>query len=168
MTGKRRLCRMIASLAVALTFTAAPAASQQVSPATLGAARELVELRGAANMFDSIVGGVVEQGMGLLMQTNPGLAKDLQDVSVIIRKDLAPRRGELVGEVAKIYAQRFNEAELKEALAFYKTPVGRKLLAEEPMILDQSFALMQQWASRLSEQVLDRYRAEMKKRGHTL
>lgn len=166
--GMKRMRELAAGIIVALSVLGGPAVAQQPSAASLAMARELVEIRGAAGMFDTLVSGVVEQGMGLFMQSNPSLSKDLQEVANLIRKELAPRRSELTTEVARIYAQRFTEAELKETVTFYKTPLGRKILLEEPGIVDQSFSMMQQWANKLSEHVLDRYRAEMKKKGHNL
>ena len=56
-----------------------------------------------------------------------------------LRDGISPPRGEdLLNEVAKLYAARFTEQELKDALAFYKTPLGRKMLTEEPRVLDRA------------------------------
>ena len=55
-----------------------------------------------------------------------------------------------------------------EALAFYKTPLGRKMVSEEPKILDQSLKDAKAWADRLSEEVIGMFRAEMKKKGHDI
>jgi hypothetical protein len=71
-------------------------------------------------------------------------------------------------QVATLYAHQFSESELKEAVTFFKTPLGRKITNQEPVILDQSFAYMQQWANNLSEEVVKRFAAEMKKKGHDL
>lgn len=144
------------------------AQAQEPSASAVAAARELVDLRGGAKMFDSVVPGVVEQAKAVFLQSNPALSKDLEDVAARLRADFAPRRAELIAEVARIYAQRFSEQEMKEAIAFYKTSLGRKIVAEEPIIIDQSFVRMQQWANKFSEEVLTRYRAEMKKKGHDL
>ena len=35
-----------------------------------------------------------------------------------------------MAEVAKLYAARFTEQELKDLLAFYNSPVGKKIVAE--------------------------------------
>ena len=53
-------------------------------------------------------------------------------------------------------------------MAFYKTPVGRKMLAEEPRAIEQSLKAAQDWAVRFSDVVLERFRAEMKKKGYNL
>jgi hypothetical protein len=85
-----------------------------------------------------------------------------------LRSEYQPRTDEMTNEVVRLYAQRFSEQELKEAVAFYKTPTGKKLLEEEPKILDETYARLQQWATRLQSEVMTRVRAEMKKRGHNL
>ena len=73
-----------------------------------------------------------------------------------------------MAEAAKFYAQRFTEAELKELVTFYKSPLGKKMVAQEPQALDDTFSYVQQWAPRVGEDVMNRFRAEMKKKGHNL
>ena len=142
--------------------------AQQPSPAAVALGRELVELKGGAGMFDPIVANVVEQTKGALLQTNPQLSKDLNDVSTQLRNEFAPRRAELISEAGRLYAVAFTEAELKDMVTFYKSPLGKKMLEREPVVLDQTFNFMQQWAPRVGEEVMNRFRAEMKKKGHNL
>jgi hypothetical protein len=96
------------------------------------------------------------------------LGKPLSDVAGKLRADIGERGTELVNQAARLYAVRFTEQELKDALAFYKTPLGRKMVEEEPKILDQSLKDAQVWADKLSEEVIGRFRTEMKKLGHDL
>ena len=158
----------VAALALAMLALVGSARAQEPSANAVAMAKELIQLKGAQAMWEPIIPGVLEQAKGVLLQTNPGLVKDLNEVTAKLRTELAPRRDELFNDVARLYAQRFTEAELKDALAFYKTPLGKKLIAEEPRVLDESVTRMQQWANRFSEDVLARIRSEMKKRGHNL
>jgi hypothetical protein len=161
-----------ATLALAVAAFAAPALAQQParapSPATMTAARELMELKGARNLAEPVIVGVIEQTKGIILQTNPALGKDLDEVGAQMRVEYALRTTELTNEIVRLYAQRFTEQELKEAVAFYKTPLGRKIIAEEPRILDESYARIQVWANKLSDEAMGRMRSEMKKRGHNL
>jgi hypothetical protein len=147
-------------------------ASVQAQPApsasALATARELVETKGGGAMFDPVIISVVEQTKGALLQTNPQLAKDLNDVATQLRTEFAPRRDELMAQAAKFYAERFSEQELKDLLAFYKSPLGKKMTQIEPQVLDQTFNYVQDWGQRTSEQVMNRFRAEMKKKGHNI
>ena len=156
-----------ALLGLALVVAAA-AQAQQPSPAALASARELMELKGVKSLVEPVVSGVIQQTTGTILQTNPGLTKDLQEVSTQLRNEYQPRVAEMTNEIVQLYAQRFNEQELKDAIAFYKSAAGKKMLAEEPRILDATYARLQQWAMQFQGEVMNRVRAEMKKRGHNL
>ena len=85
-----------------------------------------------------------------------------------MRTDLQPRFGEISNEVAVLYAKNFTEQELKDILAFYKTPAGQKLLKAQPNIIASSMDFARNWANKLSEEVVVKMREEMKKKGHNL
>ena len=154
--------------AVLLALLAGPTHAQQATPAAIAAAKELLELKGAAQMFDPVVTGVIEQTKGVLQQTNPQLSKDLTDVGKQLGIEFAPRRAEVIDAAARAYATRFTEQELKDVVAFYKSPAGKKMLTQEPLVLDETFGFVQQWQGRIGEDVMNRFRAEMKKKGHNL
>ena len=152
-------CRLLAGVALAQP---AP------SPAAVAAARELVELKGGTAMFDPVIVSMIEQTKNALLQTNPQLAKDLNDVGTQLRNEFGPRRDELMAQAAKLYAGRFTEQEIKDMVTFYKSPLGKKMIVQEPQVLDETFSFVQQWAPAVGEQVMNRFRAEMKKKGHNL
>jgi uncharacterized protein len=155
-------------LGFALAASIGAAVAQQPSATAIATAKELITVKGAVALYEPLVRGVIEAAKGVFLQTNPTLGKDLNEVAAKLRTDYAPRGAEVMNDVAKLYASRFTEQELKDALAFYKSPLGRKMVKEEPEILDQSMRNAQNWADRLSEEVINKMRAEMKKRGHDI
>jgi len=157
---------MIACLAFAHEVRAQAAA--QPSASAVATAREIVEAKGALTMFDSVIVGVIQYHKDVLLQSNPTLQKDLDDVSARLSAEFAPRRAAVQAEIARAYASRFSEAELKELLAFYRTALGKKVITEEPKAVDDATKRVDQWASKFAEEVLTRIRAEMKKKGHNL
>src|SRR5262245_29968348 len=161
-------CAALLALGLALTLGVAAAAAQQPSASAVATAKEVITAKGAGGLYSPLVSGVIERTKGVLLQTNPMLSKDLNEVAAKLHKDYAPRSAEILNEVAKLYASRFTEQELKDALAFYKSPLGRKLVTEEPNILDQSMKTAQTWAEGLSQEIIAKMRAEMKKRGHDI
>jgi hypothetical protein len=160
--------RFLAIAAVLMSLCASAAQAQAPTPAALATARELIQTKGGSAMFDPVIVSMVEQTKGALLQTNPQLAKDLNDVAVQLRTEFAARKSELLDHTAKLYADRFSEQELKDLLAFYKSPLGKKMTTIEPQVLDETFNYIQQWGQRTSEEVMTRFRAEMKKKGHNL
>src|ERR1700730_5318177 len=143
-------------------------AQQRPSPAALAAANELVTIKGAKTLYEPLIVGVVEKAKGMFLQTNPMLGKDLNDVAANLRNEFAPRATEVMNATARLYADRFTEQELKDTVAFYKSALGRKLLSTEPAIADESVRAAAHWAEKLSEEIMSRMRAEMKKRGHEI
>jgi uncharacterized protein len=173
-----RLCThhvMAALIALFVIGIVRPALAQapatpgpQPSPAALLLAKQIVDIKGVQNIFAPLVRGVVEKTKNMFMQTNFMWANDLNQVAAIEEKQLAPRVNELVDATARMYAQHFTEAELKQLLEFYQSPVGKKALAEEPKVLDQAMAYAGTWGDNLSQEVIGEMRDQMKKRGHDM
>jgi len=155
----------LAAVAVALVAFGPAAHSQQPSATAMSTAKEIVTVTGATTLFNPLIAGVVEQAKLLFLQQNPGLSKDLNEIAIKIRNDLAPRFDELVNDVARNYATYFTEQELKDVLAFYKTPAGKKLISEQSKVVEASMKFAQGWANKLSDEVIGKMREELKKRG---
>jgi hypothetical protein len=136
--------------------------------AALAAARQILELKGGLKLYDPIVGNVIERHKLLLLRANPMIAKDLDAAAAKLHGELESRRLELQNELVSLYAQAFTEKELKETLAFYKSPLGKKLIEEEPKILDSSMKWANNWTENLVKEVVQKLRAEMKRRGHDM
>jgi hypothetical protein len=161
---------LVAALAFGWVVLAGAARAQAPTPTpgALAAAKELVTLKGGAAMFDPLIPGVIESAKNQLLPTNPNLSGPLTEVANQLHKEYAPKRAELLDLIAKIYAQHFTEAELKDIVAFYKTPAGKKMVTQEPIAINQSLTAAQDWANQFSDAVLERFRAEMAKKGHKL
>jgi len=157
-----------AAMAIALAGFIPAAHAQQPSAASIQVAKQLIAATGATAVFNPLIAGVVEQAKILFLQQNPALAKDLNEVAAKIRTDLQPRFSEISDEVAKLYAANFTEQELKDVLAFYQSPSGKKLLTTQPKVIDASMGFAGDWANKLSDEVIAKMRDEMKKRGHPL
>ena len=161
---------MAALLALFAVAVAQPSAAQtpRPSPAALLLAKQLVEVKGVKKIFDPLVRGVVEKTRDMFMQTNFMWSKDLNEVTLIEEKKYAPRVSELLDTTAHIYATHFSEQELKDLLAFYKSPLGQKALVEEARVADESMAQAGAWGDNLAQEVMTSMREEMKKRGHDM
>jgi hypothetical protein len=169
----KRLSRILtaAGLAVGLALTGVPAGAQQpapakpASPAAVAAAKEILAMKSASQMYTNAVPNIVAQTKDALLQANLNYQKDLNEVAVIVAQNLAGREKEIGEGMAKVYAGEFTEQELKDLVTFYKSPLGQKLLSSEPKAIQLSMGYMNQWAKEFSEIVNAQFRAEMRKRG---
>jgi hypothetical protein len=162
-----------AGLVLGLAFAAVPALAQQpavpgakpASPAAIAAAKEILAMKKASQMYQNAVPNIVAQTKDALLQANLNYQKDLNEVAVIVAQNLAGREKEIGDGMAQVYASEFTEQELKDLVAFYKSPLGQKLLTNEPAAVQLSMSYMNQWAQNFSETVNAQFRAEMHKRG---
>lgn len=165
----QRAARIAAMAVAVVAFGAgAHAQSQKPSAASLQVAKQLMTVTHATSLFNPLIAGVVEQAKLFFLQQNPNLGKDLNDVAAKLRTELKPRFSEITNEVAQLYAQNFTEQELKDILAFYKSPAGQKLLQRQPKVIESSMKFAQTWANKLSDEVITKMREEMRKKGHKL
>lgn len=152
-----------------LSLWPGPGSAQKVpTPQAVATARELLALKRGDVVFQPIIVGVIETVKNVFVPTNPQLGKELNEVALQLRKEYEVKQSELLNEVAKVYAEHFTETELKGLVTFYKSPLGQKMVNEEPGIIDESLRRAQTWGDALSSQVMDRFRDEMKKKGHSL
>jgi hypothetical protein len=138
------------------------------TPNAVALAGELLALKGGSQMFGGMVDGVIESAKDQFLPNNPTLNRPLTEVAAQLRKDFESKKTELMQEVARVYARRFTEQELRELLAFYKTNLGRKVLSDEAPAVEDSFKRAQEWTNDFSDQVLTKMRAEMRKKGFEL
>jgi uncharacterized protein len=157
-----------ALVVMALAGLAVPAQAAQPTAAAISMARQIIVLKGAAQMFHPIVANVITQVRNNFLQTNVNLQKDLDEVALKLAGEYNPRVAEVTEHAARIYASHFSEQELSQLVKFYRSPLGKKVIATEPKALDESVAYARQWAQNLSQEILTQFRIEMKKRGHNL
>src|SRR5215217_8440082 len=76
----------------------APAQAQQPSANAIALAKEIITVKGSANMFDPILPNLVDKTRAMLLQTNPMLSKELNEVAAKLRTEMSSRTSELQTE----------------------------------------------------------------------
>ena len=122
-------------------------------------------MKNAGAMYANAVPNLVEQTKNELMQSNLNYQKDLNEVAVIVAKNLAGREKEIGDGMAKVYASEFTEQELKDWSPSTSRRSARSCSSSEPRAIQFSMSYMNQWAQKFAEVVNGQFRAEMKKRG---
>lgn len=156
------------SLCMLLSLGAAHAQGAKPSAAQVQSARELIDASGMSRSFVAMLPQFLADAKASLTATRPEIVKDLDEVIVQLNKEFAPQVEELQQAAAGAMATRFTEAELKDLVTFFKSPVGRKYVDQQPAMMDTIFRVMTEWGQATSALLIDRIRVEMKKRGHTI
>jgi hypothetical protein len=156
---------LLLSLSVVAGAIGASAQTQAPDPGRMAAAKEMMVASGAVKQFDEAIPLLVGQMARSFMTLVPDKAKEIREVFDQLGPRFLERKGELIDQVAELYAAELSQAELEAVVAFYKSPVGLKFAAAQPRIVRQSVMLGQRWGERIGREVEQQARQELKKRG---
>jgi hypothetical protein len=102
----------------------------------------------------------------LIESANPGHAKEVTD---LLHDRFIPAMRERLPEftdlAARVYAKHFTVADLEQLIAFYNSPIGKKLLAEQGAMLAEMGQLGQAWGRNVATDVMRKLAPEFQKRG---
>jgi len=114
--------------------------------------RELIRVTGAA-----------EIGQQVLHQLVPALKRGFPGESDQFWNEMTAqiKASDFVDLVVPIYAKHFSEQDLDGLIAFYSTPLGRKVIAEMPATMSECVAAGQVWGAKIGQQVA----AKIKQKG---
>jgi len=162
--------KLVASLIFALAFaTGAQAAGEQakpaLNPATVAAVNKLLDSMNYRSMARQIMQATFQQmqpGLAQIMETainaSPKLDADQKAEALERVKSKLPDVNsklqelftdpslieEMQAATVQVYARNFSVAEIEQLAAFYRTPLGKKILVRMPAIASESVAASQQ------------------------
>ncbi|SHN38462.1 hypothetical protein SAMN05192549_109130 [Duganella sacchari] len=160
---KKIVASLVTSLALigaAPVYAQAPAAD----PAAMAAAKELFEsmnyrsvMIGAMQQMSQSIGASMHAGAEASIKNNPKLSADDKQKALAQMEAELPGAintmqavmsdpalvDEIMAETVPLYARNFSAAELKQITAFYRTPVGAKMLSSMPKLMGEGMQLGQ-------------------------
>lgn len=139
-------CRRLALAVVAIVALPAAAAAQSDADLRRAAAREVIHASGA----DSAAVHAIEIALPAQRAANPQVPAAFWDEFLLRARKKLP---ELIDSLAPIYAGHFTLAELQQLRAFYESPIGRRLVAEQGGLQEQSTRIGQRWGAILGADV---------------
>jgi uncharacterized protein len=135
-------------------------------PAALQKAVELLQASGAQAAFEQLIPRVTQQVGLLAEQINPGEGKQVNELmQTKFLPRILERSHEFTELIAEVYAKHFTMAELDQLIEFYNTPVGRKLVQEQPQMMTEAMGLGQRWGQAVASEVMQEIAPEFDKRG---
>jgi uncharacterized protein len=159
--------RALAVAAGLLALVALPAAlcAQAPNAERVAAAKELMQIAGVAKQFDEAMPYLMRQLAQSFTAIAPDKAAEIGEVFGQLATKFVDRKGELIDEIAALYAEKLTLQELAALIAFYQSPIGIKFVAVQPEIMRQSIVAGQRWGARLGREIEEEARRELKKRG---
>jgi hypothetical protein len=152
------------SFAVAQTAPAPVAAAAAVSPQANAAVKELLDAMDVRKMMaasfaemEKALPQMMRAQMTAVINADPGADAEKKKAALAKVEQVLPVASqainrmfkdpalidEMMVEIAPLYARNYTVAELKELTAFYRTPLGRKMMALSPRLSAESMAIGQ-------------------------
>jgi len=140
------MCGLVLSFSPAATQE--QPASRPVDAPTAAAARRLLAVTGATKLMLSSM----ESMIAAQRQANPQIPGAFWDAFMAhARRDTT----RLIDMLVPIYASHLTQSELEDLLRFYMSPIGRRLTAVQPAILQESTQAGQNWGELIARMVGD-------------
>ena len=152
------------SFAVAQTAPAPKATATAVSPQANAAVKELLDAMDVRKMMtasfaemEKALPQMMRAQLTSVINADPGADAEKKKAALAKVEQVLPVASqainrmfkdpalidEMLVEIAPLYANNYTVAELKELTAFYRTPLGRKMLALSPRLSAESMAIGQ-------------------------
>lgn len=76
------------------------------------------------------------------------------------KKEINP--GDIENMILPIYDKYYTETDIDQLIAFYNSPIGKKMIATMPQVMQESVSAGQNWGRKIGEKVL----ARLKEKGY--
>jgi hypothetical protein len=144
-----------------------PSAHAQTTPdaARVAAAKEMMLVAGVAKQFEEVMPLLLQQLAQTFIALAPDRGQEIRDVFGQLGGRFNDRKGELIDQIATLYAEQLSIDEIKAVTGFYRSPAGAKMIAVQPQIMRQAMLLGQRWGAGIGREIEQEARRELKKRG---
>jgi hypothetical protein len=162
------MARRLLIITCMLLFSISGASAQTPSPEAMTAARSLVTTMKLSDQYKALLPGVLLGLRPTLTQDRPEIERDFDAMMPMMVEAFAPYYTSMVDNVATIYANNFTAAELRAIEAFYRQPVGQKLLDKSQVLAQQSAQVGQDASRKAAEEIRKRLTEALRQKGHKL
>lgn len=161
------LRRLLIFASVAL-FSICASSAQTPSPDAMTAARSLVVTMKLSDQYKALLPAILLGLKPALVQDRPEIERDYDAMMPMIVDAFTPYYTAMVDGVAAVYAANFTVSELHEIEAFYRRPVGQKLLEKAQALAQQSNQVGQDASRNAAEDLRTRLTEALRQKGHKL
>ncbi|MBV8796250.1 MAG: DUF2059 domain-containing protein [Hyphomicrobiales bacterium] len=142
--------------------TAAPAAP---SPAALAAADKILNTIGLKQSIAIVVPAMMQELETNVTRTRPEIRDSLRATLKSIQPAFDETAKQTYLQAETLLASQMSEPDIIQVAAFFDSPAGKKYVQVTPVFLQNLSDVTGAWREKLSEDILERARAEMKKKG---
>jgi uncharacterized protein len=148
---------------------AAPAAPAPVpgapTAAAIAAADKILGVLGVKQSIALVVPGMLTELETNILRSRPELRDSLRATLRTIQPEFDKTAQQTYDAAATILASQMSEKEITDVAAFFESPSGKKYVEVTPVFLQKLTDVTTPWRDKLSTEIVERARQEMKKKG---
>jgi len=116
--------------------------------------QEMFEVSGSEETYKA----AITQIMGMFKQQYANV--EAEQWNQLEQEFLSRSIDELVELLVPVYQKYLTQEDLKEIIAFYETPVGKKFALHNPAIVQESMQVGQQWGMKIGQELQQKLEEE--------
>ena len=151
-----------------LLLSAGAAAAQTPSAEAMGEARKLVTTLKLSDQYRALLPAILLGLKPALVQDRPEIERDYNALTPVIVDTYTPFYTAMINAAATVYASNFSVEELRQLEAFYRGPVGQKLLAKQQALRQQVDQVGQETSRKATEELRAKLSELLRQKGHKL
>jgi uncharacterized protein len=146
----------------AAATSAAPAGP---SPAAIAAADTILGSIGLKQSIALVVPGMMSELETNVTRTRPEMKDSLRATLKALQPEFDQTARVVYVQAESMLASQMSEQEITQVAAFFNSPAGKKYIQVTPVYVQSLGDVTGAWREKLSTDILERARAEMKKKG---
>ena len=161
MTVLRPLVSLLSVLSLCLTLLSAPAYADDAKNKDI---LTMLKISGQLEASEQVISVMVPQLIQLIKSVNPELPEaDLKMIMTQLELDLKKEVPELLKSLVPVYDKHFTHADIKALIAFYESPVGKKFVTKQTLVIPESMKIGEAWGQQVAQKALKSAMGKLKK-----
>lgn len=144
-------------------------ASEELTTEKKADIANLLSMTGALNIANVMANVLSQQIISAIQSARPDISSNIfeviKDETRKVIDGAVSEQGGLIDLIVPIYHRNFTHDEIKGLLSFYSTPLGMKILATMPTMMQEGMAAGQQWVQQLTPILEERIKARLREKG---
>jgi len=162
------MSRRLLIIASMFLLSISASAAETPSPDAMTAARSLVTTMKLPDQYKALLPAILLSLKPSLVQDRPEIERDYETMMPMIVDAFTPYYNQMIDAIATVYANNFTASELRDIEAFYRQPVGQKLLEKSPILALQSNQVGQDASRKAADDLRARITEALRQKGHKL
>ena len=140
--------------------------AQAIDPAFEQDIKKMLEVTGAQKLGEKTMTAVMQQMSQSMRQANPNIPPRMLEIASEVARGLFTKEfPSLAPRLVATYAKVLTHDEVKQLLAFYETPLGKRMIEVMPALQQASAQAGGEWAQQLVPQLQAELLARFKQEG---